>query len=322
MIDVNKAESQAAQWGISLRDWMELQLQIFGNVDAFGDSDVDDDRDEEWRGTVADVLVEHELFSKAKRYLDCARYAHLYQCKGKEKHDLFSPIYCDLRFCPRCAPRQFARLIQKYEPALKAASASKKPGFRIREITLTTRNTGSLTPAQIKKFNLDIKKALKCLMHGVKGWGAVWCDEVGFNNTNLHAHILLYSPFLPQTRVAEVWNEISGHEVVYITAARKSGAKALIHMLKYVSKPPASDPNKIGLLEVAFHGTRRVHALGLFYNFVGEDTDNVHSEWDTCPHCGAELTKLPGSTRIEKAIIDGRTFVGTKSTARRKAWIN
>jgi hypothetical protein len=104
--------------------------------------------------------------------------------------------------------------------------------------------------------------------------------------------------------------------------ARKSGAKALIHLLKYVSKPPASDPNQIGLLEVAFHGTRRVHALGLFYNFVGEDTDNVHSEWDTCPHCGAELTKLPGSTRIEKAIIDGRTFVGTKSTARRKAWIN
>jgi hypothetical protein len=322
MIDVNKAEAQATQWGISLRDWMELQLRIFGNVDAFGDSDIDDDRDEEWRGTVAQVLVEHKLFSKAKRYLECARYAHLYQCKGKEKHDLFSPIYCDLRFCPRCAPRQFARLIQKYEPVLKAVSAHKKPGFGMREITLTTRNTGSLTPAQIKQFNLDVKKTLKLLMSGVEGWGAIWCDEVGFNNTNLHAHVLLYGPFLPQTRLAGAWNEITGYEVVYITKARKSGAKALIHLLKYVSKPPASDPNQIGLLEVAFHGTRRVHALGLLYNFVGEDTDNVHSEWDTCPHCGAELTKLPGSTRIEKAIIDGRTFVGTKSTARRKAWIN
>lgn len=322
MIDVNKAEAQATQWGISLRDWMELQLQIFGNVDAFGDSDIDDERDEEWRGTVAQVLVEHKLFSKAKRYLECARYAYLYQCKGKEKHDLFSPIYCDFRFCPRCAPRQFARLIQKYEPVLKAVSAHKKPGFGMREITLTTRNTGSLTPAQIKQFNLDVKKTLKFLMSGIEGWGAIWCDEVGFNNTNLHAHVLLYGPFLPQTRLAEAWNGISGYEVVYITKARKSGAKALIHLLKYVSKPPASHPNQIGLLEVAFHGTRRVHALGLFYNFVGEDTDNLHSEWDTCPHCGAELTKLPGSTRIEKAIIDGRTFVGTKSTARRKAWIN
>jgi hypothetical protein len=322
MIDVHKAEAQATQWSISMRDWLELQVQIFGNVDAFGDSDIDDEADEEWRGQVAQVLIEHRLFSKANHYMECCCYAYLYQCKGEEKHDLFSPIYCDLRFCPRCGPRQFARLIEKYEPVLKAVSAHKKPGFRIREITLTTRNTGNLKPEQIKEFNLCVKKTLKSLMHGVDGWGALWCDEVGFNNTNLHAHILLYGPFVPQNRLAEVWNEISGHEVVYITKARKSGGKALIHLLKYVSKPPANDPNQIGLLEVAFHGTRRVHALGLFYNFVGDDTDNIQSEWDTCPHCGAELTKLPGSTRIERAILEGRTFVGTKNTARRKTWVN
>jgi hypothetical protein len=299
-----------------------LQVQIFGNIDVFGDFDIDDEPAEEWRGLVSQVLIEHELFSKANHYMECCRYAHLYQCKGEKRHDLFSPIYCDLRFCPSCAPRQFARLIEKYEPVLKAVSAQKKVGFQIREITLTTRNTGSLTPEQIKKFNLDVKTILKSLMHDVDGWGAIWCDEVGFNNTNLHAHILLYGPFIPQERLAEVWNEISGHEVVYITKARRSGGKALIHLLKYVSKPPANDPSLIGLLEVAFHGTRRVHALGLFYNFVGEDTDHIHSEWENCPHCGAELTKLPGSIRIEKAIVEGRTFVGTKSTERRKAWVN
>jgi hypothetical protein len=125
-----------------------------------------------------------------------------------------------------------------------------------------------------------------------------------------------------QTRLAEVWKEISGHEVVFITKARRSGGKALIHLLKYVSKPPASDPDKIGLLEVAFHGTRRIHALGLFYNFVSEDTDNIHSEWGNCPHCGAEIVKVPGTARIEKAIIEGRTFVGTKNTERRKSWLN
>jgi hypothetical protein len=322
MIDVIKAESQAAQWGISLRDWMELHIHVFGNVDAFGDSDIDDGPDEEWRGRVSQVLIENKLFAKAKRYLECSRYAHLYQCKGERQHDLFSPIYCDLRFCPRCAPRQFARLMRKYEPVLKALSAYKKAGFRVREITLTTRNTGNLTPAQIKKFNLDIKKTLKSLMHGVKGWGAIWCDEVGRGNTNLHAHILFYGAYISQSRLAEVWNEISGHQVVYIAESCKHGGKALLYMLKYVSKPPASDPIQIGLLEVAFHGTRRVHALGIFYNFVGEDTDNVDSEWGTCPHCGAEIVKVPGSPRIEKAIIEGRTFVGTKSTDRRKAWIN
>jgi hypothetical protein len=65
-----------------------------------------------------------------------------------------------------------------------------------------------------------------------------------------------------------------------------------------------------------------VVAKALFYNFVGENTDHIDSEWEKCPHCGAELRKLPGSVRIEKAIVEGRTFVGTKSTVRRKAWVN
>jgi len=77
---------------------------------GFGDADIDDERDEEWRGQVAKVLVENKLSAKANRYMECSPYSHLYQCKGEHKDDLFSPIYCDLRFCPRCGPRQFARL--------------------------------------------------------------------------------------------------------------------------------------------------------------------------------------------------------------------
>jgi hypothetical protein len=322
MIDVIKAEAQAAQWGIDLRTWMELRVRFSGNVDEFGDVETDDKFDEEWRGRVADVLVDNELAPKANRFMQCSRYAHLYECEGEARHKLFSPIYCDLRFCPRCAPRQFARLMDKYEPILKSVSANRKADFRLREITFTTVNTGSLSSAAIKQFNLDIKQTLKALMRGIKGWGAIWCDEVGFNNTNLHAHILLYGPYITEARLAEMWKQVSGHKVVWIRLERRSGGKALIHMLKYVSKPPANDPQLIGHLEVAFNRTRRVHAVGLFYNFVGHDTDHIHSVWETCPHCGAGLTKLPGSTRIETAILDGRTFVGTKHTVRRKEWVN
>jgi hypothetical protein len=93
-------------------------------------------------------------------------------------------------------------------------------------------------------------------------------------------------------------------------------------MLKYVSKPPSDDPHMIGLLEVAFHGIRRIHAVGLFYNYTGGDTDNIASIWENCPHCGAEITKIPGTLRIEKAILEGRTFMGTKSTSRRRGWVN
>jgi hypothetical protein len=214
------------------------------------------------------------------------------------------------------------RLIEKYVPAVRALISQRRPGYSLREITLTTRKGDTLNSQQIKEFNEAVKNTLKRLMKGVDGWGAIWCDEVGFNNTNLHAHILLYGPYIEQERLARVWQEGSGQQVVYITRAHVNGPKALVHLLKYVSKLPANDPEIIGLLEVAFHGRRRIHALGVFYNFTGEDTDNVAAEWKTCPHCGAELTRLPGTARIETLIKEGRTFVGIRHPERKRTWVN
>jgi hypothetical protein len=322
MINLTNAEADSAAWGISLRDVMELRVEMFATIDVFGDPVFDPEPDAEWRGQVSDVLVKNGLLSKANRFLECSRYAHLYECEGVEKHKLFSPIYCDLRYCPRCGGRQYARLIKKYEPILKKIMAKKRPGFRLRLITLTTRKTATLTTAQIKQFNQDVKATLKRLRRKASGWGAIWCDEVGFENTNLHAHILWYGPYIAQDDLAETWREISGNEIVDIRDAHKSGSKALLYLLKYVSKPPGKDPTFIGLLEVAFHGARRVHAVGIFYNFSGDDTDNEQSEWSRCPHCGEAIVKIPGTARIESAILAGKTFVGTKQTARRKQWLN
>jgi hypothetical protein len=303
-------------------DYMELQIRIRGTVDVFGASTLHDGPEESWREVVADVLVQHDLIPKANRFLQCSKFAHLYQCEGVAAHKLFSPIYCDLRFCPRCAPRQFARLFKKYEPILRAVSAQRKPGFRLRLITLTSANLGGLSARQIREFNKAVKRTLKRLMKDVEGWGAIWCDEVGFDNTNLHAHILFWGPYIPQPLLAEVWNQVSGHRVVWIQKTVGNGAKALLYLLKYVSKPPTNDPRAVGLLEVAFHKTRRIHATGLFYSFAGKDLDNEFSEWKACPHCGAHIVKEVGAPRIEKAILEGRTFVGTKHTARRKEWLN
>lgn len=324
MIDIRKAESEANLWGISLREWMQLQVHAFGNLDsAENPEDTEaETRDEKWRGQVAEVLIDNDLASKAKRYIECSRFAIRYECQGPDRHKLFSPSYCDLRFCPRCAPRQYARLIEKYTLALKFISKSPRRGFRVRELTLTSRNTGSLTSAQILKFNRDAKRALKVLMAGVRGWGALLCDEVGFNNTNLHAHILFFGPFITQERLAQVWEEVSGNSVVYITKTHASGSKALRHLLKYVSKPPASDPELIAKLEVAFHGRRRVHAMGIFYNFAGSDPDHTHSEWTDCPICGAKLTRVPGAVLIQDAILEGCTFVGSRRPERKPKWLN
>ena len=67
MININQAEREAAQWRISMVDWMELQTRVYGKVDAFGDSDLDNELDERWRSEVAEVLVEGGLISKANQ---------------------------------------------------------------------------------------------------------------------------------------------------------------------------------------------------------------------------------------------------------------
>lgn len=322
MIDLRQANKESMAWNISLRDWMELQVRVYGNVDAFGDICFERESDEEWRGRVADVLIQNGLASKANRFLECQRYGVRVECKGPEKHGLFAQIYCDLRFCPRCGGRQFARLIQKYSPVVKWICRNRRRGYRLRAITLTSRKQPKLSSEQVGTFNDDVKDTLKLLSKGVDGWGAIWSDEVGFNNLNLHAHILYYGPYIDQRTLAAAWLKISGHEVVYITKAPPNPAKALLYLLKYVSKPPADDPEIIGQLEVAFHTKRRVHTLGIFYNFVGEDTDHLCSEWKLCPHCGAELLRLPGAVRVEKLIREGRTFIGARIHERKQKWVN
>jgi hypothetical protein len=108
---------------------MELQVEVFAKLDVFDDPIFEREPDEDWRGQVADVLVKNELRAKATRFLQCSRYVNLYECAGEEKHRLFSPVYCDLRYRPRCGGRQYARLIEKYVPIIEAVNAQKRPGY-------------------------------------------------------------------------------------------------------------------------------------------------------------------------------------------------
>jgi hypothetical protein len=322
MIDLGQYQADATEWGISLRERFELDVHVREGLKSLDEMTKEDCEDEEFRGKVGDVLIANHLFSKAKRYMECSRFGCHLQCQGEAKHEFFSPLYCDLRFCPRCGPRQYARLVAKYSPVLTHVRTHPQRDYLLRELTLTSRNTGTLTSEQIRMFNEFVKKTLEKLMVGVKGWGAIWCDEVGFDNTNLHAHVLFYGPFVEQKRLAAVWRQISGFEVVYIRKAHTRGSLALRHLLKYVSKPPSRNPEIVGLLEVAFHGRRRVHAIGLFYNFAGDDPDNLASKWVKCPECGAPLTRLPGTHRIEELALQGLEFIGSIRPKRRNKWIN
>jgi hypothetical protein len=315
--------ADASAWGISPSQRYELEALTRSNLKSPEDFGQDEWVDLDFRSDVAELLTENGLGKKANRYLMCSRTAFVLRCVGKEEHEFFSPSYCDLRFCKICSKRQFARLYAKHSHVLQFLRRNPRRGFRLRQITLTSKNKGVLTHADIKTFNAHVKKTLMLLMDGATGWGAMAVLEIGFNNWNLHAHILVWCPYIEQARLARVWKEVSGHEVVWISLERVSGKKALLYMLKYVSKPPSDKPEMIAQLEVAFHETRRVHCYGLFYKFSGKDSDAKDSKWLECPKCGADLERVKGERHVYELRRAGIQFIGDFPRERNsKKWIN
>src|ERR1700693_1346361 len=138
-------KAQAIAWGISLNERFELEGLSRSNLKPVRVYEDDDWADLDFRSQVAEILSENGLMKKAKRYLFCSRQAFILRCKGEEKHEFFSPCYCDLRFCAVCGPRQFARLFAKHAPVLDYLRRHPRKGFRLRQITLTSENAGVIT---------------------------------------------------------------------------------------------------------------------------------------------------------------------------------
>jgi hypothetical protein len=323
MLDLTPFQDEARAWGISPSDRFELESLVRPGVKPLDEFGPEDHEELEFRGKVAAVLISAGLLPKANRYLCCSKYGRVIECQGEDRHRFYTLEYCGLRFCPRCGPRSFKRLYAKYAPVLDYVRKHQNSRFRLRIITLTSLNIGSLSTAQIKAFNKFVKKALKLLMQGVAGWGAIWVNEIGRDNTNLHAHILIYSPYIAQPRLSQVWEEISGNPVVWISQAAVVGPKALCYLLKYVSKPPSEDPEFLGKLEVAFHKVRRVHTVALFYNFSGKDPDAEFSHWKLCPVCGADLKTIGGVLTLQEIARHNLSFIGECRKERNNAkWVN
>jgi Replication protein len=277
------------EWQVSPRDCAELEAVsraehipgVHHDAERWGTFD--------FRNEVSWELIGRGLVNKGIHYRDCHRKGMVAECQGAEKHRFAMPYCCDLRFCSFCAPRAYARLLKKHSAVLESVRKNPRSGYRLRLITLTSLNTGSLSKPAVDLFNRSTKKTLQSLMKGQKGWGALSVDEVGFNNLNLHAHILFYGPYIKQDDLKRMWEKVSGFQVVWIEEAEVDGHQALSYMLKYVSKPPSNDPAILAQLETAFHGARRVFAWGLFYNFKAQN--EVEDSADrSCPRCGAELS--------------------------------
>jgi hypothetical protein len=188
-----------------------------------------------------------------------------------------------------------------------------RDGFRrtvvLATLTFTTANLGRIpTAEEVREFNEDVRKTLRlvCQEMGIDSsqFGMLWCDEFGgWNpkladfNTNLHCHGIWLGPFLPQKLVSAVWTQVRGNgdyrivvEAVPSRDGRPDFARALGHALKYTSKHVSKYlPERLAELELAFHGVRRVHTMGLFYNAKETRRKEEASATPRCPVCGGQL---------------------------------
>lgn len=257
----------------------KIVLTEEGKLDRLGDGQGENQEQ-------ARALYELGRESKAQRLACCARFARRIECAGG--HSFRQTFRCGLRFCRACAPCVFQELFAKHIGLEKLVKM--RPHWVLARLDFTIRNTGKMPSADaIRAMNCAVRKTLKRLLKGKKGWGYLWCDEFGFENTNLHCHGLYYGPYLPHSRVLEAWEKETKDSLrASIQSARGDFRKALYHLLKYVSKPPGTDPKHLAQLEAAFSGVRRVHTLGLFYN--PELPENDDPKELKCPYCNGHLS--------------------------------
>jgi hypothetical protein len=147
-------------------------------------------------------------------------------------------------------------------------------------------------------------------------------------NTNMHGHGVWVGPRIPYQMLLRTWIDIrskkDGARGVYIKRPKLSNppndkrerehcrfTRALGHALKYTGKHHArSDAKRLAELEIAFHGVRRIHTMGLAYKadlrcpekcslcdgrcdcwsgHNGQHSCKSHRPGSSCPLCGAYL---------------------------------
>jgi len=290
------------------------------------------------------------------RRLDCT--AH------PEGHRYYASFNCGCRYCGRCGRKIFSELFNKYMALWRiveelVVTSGSRPVNLIATLDFTARNLDRMPlPSEIREFNEDIRACIKRVMKklGISSdqFMFLWCDEFGGwdqkrkrYNTNLHAHGVYVGPWLPWNVLVETWIEIrkkkDGARGVFIkrqkldrapadlaTYERARFARALGHALKYTGKYLAvSDGERLGQLEAAFHGVRRVHAMGLAYKadlrchepcsicgaacagfceHDGEHSCERHRASNSCPLCAAPLMfhRLSAYTSISVLKKEGR----------------
>jgi hypothetical protein len=251
--------------------------------------------------------------SKATRYRDCHVTGVPVDCVACGER-YFSRYRCTLRYCDHCGPMHFSRLLGRYRVPISFAimlypngKPRSQDGRTLAGLDFTIRAEDRIPEAEKPRGLMKlIRQWFKRMMPEGSTWGCIFAVETGHElavkhpgrkagGWNLHVHVLYYGPYLKHAKGLSAWEELLGESGGFRIKQcpgwrnnpEQAVRRALVHHFGYIMKPAAVSGERIAALEVLFSGTRRVHALGMFYRLPKVPKLDVVNP--RCPKCGQDL---------------------------------
>lgn len=246
--------------------------------------------------------------TEADRYEKCGKESLVMVCEY-DKLKFHTKIDCKSRICESCGNNYFGQVNERFGEIVKLMMASKRKGYfcSLMTLTVTTDRFGGKMPgrAAIKRFYRESSDFLRLFCSRYRGVftkknkvredrkrflgaGSISVVEVGANNNNLHLHAVVYMPFTPLSVMRAAWTKITGDSYRVQLSAARSPKNVVNYILKYITKPPATD-SYTDLAEYAWmiKGTRRLRSTGMFYNHLA--IKKARRLKCRCPYCAGRL---------------------------------
>ncbi len=283
------------------------------------------------------TMYEQDLTKKAQRQIACGILGGEAHCKD-QGHKFYVSYECGLRYCPDCGPKLANKLFARQHDKLLFVAQrlmlcgvdecrecneaienrrlphwppprGQKPRIVCAKLDFTLRHepgeTALPAPELMRELNRLIKKFCRAIekKYGIKrnAYGLAYCDELGGNNNNPHAHGIYVGPWLPQKKkeLSALWQEITGDSFILSIKYAEDFGRALYHAVKYPAKfAERSSPERLADLEVVFHRVRRFHTLAAFYAPEVPDP-KAPPAWD-CPICHSPLSEPRGFEGVQE----------------------
>jgi len=279
--------------------------------------DLDGDMSKVERSFLADLLTEvsdHDCRcdykkqdrqrAKHDRFRRCGEQGSRLSCP-ECAISFYTRFFCKHKLCDRCARIYGGEIRRRIKGLVTPIFAEKKKGWTVALLTLSESSAvyrGRYPNAEeYQAFNRHVSEFCRLFYGKYRGtWtrkgkvredrkryqGAGWfaVNEFGQDNTNLHAHVLLYGPWIPHKKLLAAWIKITGgHRGCHIEPIRNPKVAAS-YVSKYLTKPPRFlDPNTAVKFVLATHRQRRIRTGGIFYNCLARKQEK--RPVDLCPFC-------------------------------------